>query len=85
MTAGYADLPVVYRQIDLDPDDIDPEEVAKVAHVQDLDDTLSLAFDGQVGRTWRGAITPTQRAIQAYSSDLLILPSPVRSLTAIET
>lgn len=84
-TPGYADLPECYRQLGLDPDTTDPEELAKVAHVQDLDDQLSLAFDGEVRRSWRGSVAPAQRAIRAYCTDLLVLPTPVRSVTQVVT
>lgn len=83
--AGYANLTEVYRQLGLDPASVDPIEVAKRTHVQSLDDTLATAFEGKVDRSWRGSITPTERAIKAYCSDLLVLPVPVVSVTQVVT
>lgn len=84
MPAGYADLSETYRELGIDPVSIDPVEVAKRTHIQALDDQLTTAFDGKIGRTWRApSNAATQRVVNAYADPILVLPAPVSSVTAV--
>lgn len=78
---GYADVTHVKSKLLIDgADTVSDGELAL------LDTALSLAFDAATGRTF--AVTPIAETIDVTApgvSSLLVLPEPIRTVTAIES
>ena len=79
--AGYADLDAVKYQLRVnDTDELDAQQIARI---EQLDDSLSRVFDAKVGRTWGAGATVTRSFEASIVSNVIVLLTPVRSVSAI--
>lgn len=81
---GYADLDSAKVQLQLD--DENPDDAEDIALLAGIDEEISRTFELKTGRTWGGTATPSARTIDGpdgISTDILLLPSPVRSIDSI--
>lgn len=78
---GLANLAAAKAALSLD-DDNDADEV-KIARLQELDEAVSRTFELKTGRRFGGTATPETRTVDGDGTGLLVLPTPVRSVSAV--
>ena len=82
--AGYADLESAKVQVRLADDN--PDDADNIVLLAAIDEEISRTIELKTGRMWGGTATPSARTVAQHAanpSDLLTLPSPLRSVSSV--